>query len=263
MKNFVFVAALLLSAPSFTATFSLSYATVEPQETEPRRGPILYWAEAGTHLTVTGVPFTATLTTDTIQTLPDGNHLVGHSTQKLARDSKGRTRREQALGKVGGLQLDGPTLVFIYDPVAQREYTLDPAQHTARVTTLRTLTLPEGKGLESQSASTQTRQIGNRQFVSESLGSRDIEGFNAQGTRLTVTFAPGALGNERPFSTSTEVWFSNDLQEYLLRKRNDPRTGETVSRLTNIQRTEPDPSLFQVPADYKVLFTSSQAGNKE
>jgi hypothetical protein len=28
--------------------------------------------------------------------------------------------------------------------------------------------------------------------------------------------------------------------------------GETTYRLTNIDRSEPDPSLFQVPADYTV-----------
>jgi hypothetical protein len=35
-------------------------------------------------------------------------------------------------------------------------------------------------------------------------------------------------------------------------KHSDPRFGETVYRLTNISRTEPDASLFQVPADYKI-----------
>jgi hypothetical protein len=34
-------------------------------------------------------------------------------------------------------------------------------------------------------------------------------------------------------------------------RRADPRFGETIYRLTNITRTEPDASLFQVPADYK------------
>ena len=35
-------------------------------------------------------------------------------------------------------------------------------------------------------------------------------------------------------------------------KRSDPRMGETVFQLTNIQRTEPAATLFQVPADYTV-----------
>jgi len=35
-------------------------------------------------------------------------------------------------------------------------------------------------------------------------------------------------------------------------KHNDPRTGETTYRLTNIVQTEPARSLFEVPVDYTV-----------
>jgi hypothetical protein len=35
-------------------------------------------------------------------------------------------------------------------------------------------------------------------------------------------------------------------------KTNDPRMGETTYRLTNIQRSEPAASLFQVPNDYTI-----------
>jgi hypothetical protein len=38
----------------------------------------------------------------------------------------------------------------------------------------------------------------------------------------------------------------------LLSKTADPRVGETTSTLTDIDRAEPDRTLFQVPADYKV-----------
>ena len=35
--------------------------------------------------------------------------------------------------------------------------------------------------------------------------------------------------------------------------RRDPRSGETVYRLTNIVRAEPPPDLFTVPSDYRVV----------
>lgn len=38
----------------------------------------------------------------------------------------------------------------------------------------------------------------------------------------------------------------------ILTKRSDPRTGETVTKLTNISRAEPAHALFEPPADYKV-----------
>jgi hypothetical protein len=35
-------------------------------------------------------------------------------------------------------------------------------------------------------------------------------------------------------------------------RHSDPRSGEIVYRLTNINRGEPDHSLFEVPANYTI-----------
>ena len=35
--------------------------------------------------------------------------------------------------------------------------------------------------------------------------------------------------------------------------RRDPRSGDTVYRLTNIVRAEPPPDLFTVPSDYRIV----------
>jgi hypothetical protein len=86
----------------------------------------------------------------------------------------------------------------------------------------------------------------------ESLGGQIIEGVNAEGTRVTFTIAAGKIGNERPIVTVNERWYSPELQTVVLSKNSDPRMGETTYRLTNIVRSEPDPALFQVPADYTV-----------
>jgi hypothetical protein len=51
----------------------------------------------------------------------------------------------------------------------------------------------------------------------------------------------------------TERWFSKQLQMAVLITRRDPRSGETVYRLTNIVRTEPPPDLFTVPSDYRIV----------
>jgi hypothetical protein len=49
---------------------------------------------------------------------------------------------------------------------------------------------------------------------------------------------------------TVERWYSPDLQMNVLIKRSDPRTGDNVFQVTNVVRTEPDASLFQVPSDY-------------
>lgn len=75
----------------------------------------------------------------------------------------------------------------------------------------------------------------------------------AEGSRTTVTYPVGAVGNDRPLTTTTETWTSPELKMVVLSKNSDPRSGESTTRLTNISRSEPDPSLFQIPADYEII----------
>jgi len=86
--------------------------------------------------------------------------------------------------------------------------------------------------------------------VAESLGKQTIEGVEAEGTRTTIVIQPGAMGNERAISIVSERWYSPELQTVVMTKHSDPRFGETTYRLTNINRSEPARTLFEVPADY-------------
>src|SRR5260370_41682116 len=61
---------------------------------------------------VKGMPFSATVVTESTQTLADGNRISRKSTALVVRDSEGRTRREQKL--VG----TNASIIFIQDPVA-------------------------------------------------------------------------------------------------------------------------------------------------
>jgi hypothetical protein len=87
----------------------------------------------------------------------------------------------------------------------------------------------------------------------EQLGVQNIEGVDAEGTRTITTIPAGAIGNERPIEITYERWFSNELQLVVMSKQSDPRFGEQTYRLTNIIRSEPDPSLFAVPTGYKIV----------
>jgi hypothetical protein len=86
----------------------------------------------------------------------------------------------------------------------------------------------------------------------EKLESRNIEGVQAEGTRTTETIPAGEIGNEQPIQIVNERWYSPELQVVVLTRHSDPRFGETTYKLTNIQRGEPSPALFQVPSDYTV-----------
>jgi hypothetical protein len=95
------------------------------------------------------------------------------------------------------------------------------------------------------------RMPANMQHVNkEALGSQIVEGVMATGSRSTTTIEAGAIGNAQPISVVSEQWFSEDLKVLVMTKHSDPRTGETIYRLTNVILAEPARSLFEVPADY-------------
>ena len=239
---------------------------------------------------VQGAPYSATITNESVETLADGNRIVQNSTGTTARDSQGRTRQDTALPAIGDLSAaDAPHIVFIQDPVAQTTYTLNLTDKTAQKMPM----LPGGLGgfttatgsgvalklkiqgpgpdsaqLPPPSISVQGVEVpappvmalqkvlladAQAQVTTESLGSQTMEGVFVTGVRTTRTIPVGQIGNERPIDIVTEVWTSPDLKTVVYSKRSDPRTGEQTFSLTNIVRADPDPSLFSVPADFKII----------
>ena len=97
-----------------------------------------------------------------------------------------------------------------------------------------------------------TSAFTNKEPKVESLGKQMVEGVEAEGTRSTITIGAGEMGNELPIYIVFERWYSPELQQLVMSKHTDPRFGESTYRLTNINRTEPARSLFEVPSDYTV-----------
>ncbi|MGH9683531.1 MAG: hypothetical protein ACRD4S_07965 [Candidatus Acidiferrales bacterium] len=201
--------------------------------------------------TVTGAPFTATYSTQMTQTLADENHIVRNSTGAIARDSEGRTRRDITLPAIGPWAASGsaaPHVIAIEDPVAGVHYILEPEKKIARKMPAPIRVNATGKsGPWAKFAANESKET-----TTESLGTQTIDGVSAEGTRDTRTIPAGAIGNEKPIEVVTERWYSPDLQTVVMTKRSDPRTGERIFQLTNIERQEPEASLFQVPPDYTV-----------
>lgn len=272
--------AVIIGAPqSGSAEKSQTFTYIEkipsfydPVKPEDMR---LYTFMADSSNVVKNAPYTATAVTETTQTLSDGNRIVNKTTASLARDSEGRTRREENVVRIGSLQGTGPKFVTLNDPVAHTEYIFQPdgpngtgktifksGEGTAVKPKVRTFTMSKGDGVHSVQFDT-TNERGTKTYVTvedkredadvkhESLGTQTIEGVTAEGTRDTRTIPAGAIGNEKPIVITSETWTSPDLQMVVLSMRNDPRFGETVYKLTGITRGEPDPALFQPPANMK------------
>jgi hypothetical protein len=207
--------------------------------------------------TVAGAPYSAEITTEIVQQLADGNRIERHSTSSVARDSEGRVRRDHQVIAIGPILPKGDAhIVTIHDPVAKVHYSLDAGRKVAvRLPAPPPFEeKPEGHGPEKH----ELLRAPSADFVqaaekkTEALGTKEIEGVMAEGTRVTVSIPAGAIGNLSPIDVVSERWYSKDLQTVVYSRRSDPRFGETTYRLTNIVRAEPPADLFQIPADYRV-----------
>jgi hypothetical protein len=204
--------------------------------------------------TVTGAPFTAEFSTETTETLSDGNRIDNKTTGTFARDSEGRTRRELTLSSIGGYSTaangGGPAHgVIISDPVAGLSYVLNANRKEARSSKLPTNPFRANGANRGANPNART----NANVTTQALGTQMIGGISAEGTRTTRTIPAGQIGNEKPIEITVERWYSSDLQTDVLIKRTDPRGATTVFQLANVVRSEPDSALFQVPSDYTVV----------
>ncbi len=234
---------------------------------------------------VKNAPYSAQAVTETTQKLADGNRISRKNTASLYRDSDGRTRREETMGFVGPPSSNGEPAqsIFINDPVTESSVVLDTKNKIAhkmpnmgkkfpfppppladgavavsdapqRIAKLKAegdmnVVMASGATLITPGMMT---QFSDKDAQKESLGTQVIEGVQAEGSRTTMTIAAGAIGNDLPIQIVSERWYSPELHTVVMSKHSDPRTGDTVYRLTGIDRNEPARTLFEVPADYTV-----------
>lgn len=200
---------------------------------------------------VTGAPYSALGTSQTIVTLPDGSRVVRENLIRQWRDSDGRTRSEISLSTIGGtppVEVNS-TVTVIDDPAARERYVLQPGGKVA-------VTMPI---VPCRPASEPDPNIGPprpanlpiRVSPPVKLGERKLDGETVAGRRIEATIPIGAMGNSQPIQMSAEQWYGKDLQVVVEATYRDPRTGETRYKLSDIDRAEPDAKLFKVPDNYR------------
>jgi hypothetical protein len=213
---------------------------------------------------VAGAPYSAQSTTERVQVLSDGNRIAQTTSGNVARDSQGRVRNEAMPTGIALPTGEAPHLVTINDPVAGYTYTLDSDHKIAVKMPLPKNAPPDIAPGKMGGKQVQISVMGgpagpvimkrgdesDENVTKTDLGKQTMEGVLVQGTRVTRTIPAGSIGNEQPIVITTETWYSPDLKVLVMSKSVDPRIGETTYRLTNIQRSEPSPALFEIPADY-------------
>ncbi len=233
---------------------------------------------AGEMQTVAGAPYSADQATTTTQVLQDGNRIVHASTAKVYRDAQGRTRVERTLGSIGPVGSEqSHTMIMINDPVARVQFHLEPQTHSA----FKASSVEFGPAAKKHQAEAmaingahpsanvafssgpgeggpgmvffKSTLPGDVKKTTEDLGTQTMEGLQVTGTRTTITIPPGGEGNEQPMQIVDEQWYSPDLHTNIKTIHTDPRMGQTVFTVTNVSRTNPDTSLFKIPAGYEVV----------
>jgi TonB family protein len=245
-------------------------------ENEKKKAILSTFATFGAGIEVVkNAPFSGEMVCESIQTLADGNRIVNRTSTIIYRDREGRIRRETSL-KIRGAnsgEYNEHKMIQVSDPVGGQNITLDPQNRKAQKFTTSVRPTKEIEGLRAvatnpgaiPNAGVMTmrnacgprfiiRGVGglgaNAETKNESLGTQVIEGVAAEGTRVTHTIPAGSIDNERPIETIYERWYSQELQLDVLVKSADPRSGESTQQLTNINRSEPDAALFEIPSDY-------------
>jgi Domain of unknown function (DUF4412) len=201
---------------------------------------------------VTGAPYSGVEVRTSQQVLAAGNVIQRQDQTNVYRDSQGRVRRETTRKGPDGQSV---TRVTISDPVAGTVTELDASNKTAFTRPGR---FPSASQTAAGTSRMQTMGAGRRgsqneaNVKRETLAAQSIHGILASGTRVTRTIPAGTIGNSQAIETVRETWMADDLKVPLTTKMTDPRTGTMVMELTNINRSQPDASLFQIPSDYTV-----------
>jgi hypothetical protein len=207
-----------------------------------------------------GKPFSATASTKVHETLANGTQNEMTATVLQYRDAEGRVRTEgmrafssssNGRGASGHGSAEAGEIV-IRDRVAGVTYVLDPLRKSAVKAPIAGSSVPVARvgGSKELIVELSPRYQPSRNDTVEDLGTMTINGAPARGTRTTTIIPAGAIGNDKELRSTSERWFSPDLNLLIKSVSIDPRFGTTTYELTNISRLPPDPALFQVPADY-------------
>ncbi len=198
-----------------------------------------------------GAPFSLTLATEWSRPLASGGTFTLMNERKIVRDAAGRIYQERWILVPKGGNIKSQMNVFqITDPEMHTWYNCETATKVCELLKYRLTTedtyvpgigasgpLPDGRG---------TR-------LHEDLGANTIEGVETHGYRETLTLNPGVMGNDAPMVTTREFWWSPELALNLVSIVDSPQAGKQVFRAKDVSTSPPEPGLFVVPDDYKIV----------
>jgi hypothetical protein len=198
---------------------------------------------------VQGAPFSAVAVKETTQILNDGSRIVRRRTSSIYRDSLGSTRFEWG-NSTKTVNTAGSSILFNAETGGTYFLYSNKRRALQLPFTLKDTSLRKVKVITPQSSPENITQVVGETI--EPLGTQMIEGLKVEGVRATTTIPATEMGTNQSGKIVYERWYSQELRRTVLVKCTDPRFGEAVFRLTNIDRNEPARDLFTIPAGYTV-----------
>jgi hypothetical protein len=221
---------LTLSSPSRASLLAAAILIACSSHAFCQAGPLDY---------VPNRPYTAQVIERDVQTRANGAQVQRKTKIFEARDSQGRRWIESFQSD----NMDRPMMVTLYIPLRRQFIQLFPGQRTARVMTFPgTGPIPIHQNLHVLRTTT------------ESLPGQTMQGIYAEGTRTTQVMPPGADHGPNVVDVR-ETWISPDLKIVVFSKdtSTDPDSEQITTEIRQLDRSEPNPALFEIPADYKIV----------
>jgi hypothetical protein len=202
---------------------------------------------------VANSPFTAKVVVTWDQPMVGGGTVSRKYYTLVARDSQGRVRRETRDFIPADSSAEPPLQSFaISDPVSSTRITC--VQSTMNCTVVAYHVPLFSTDVASGPPTGQTKGLSR-----QNLGQQTMNSVPVVGTRETSSTVAGTGGYSRVVITSKDLWYSPDLNMYLSVIRKDPQLGQITLTVTDLLRSEPDPTWFAVPAGYKMVDSRNQA----
>ena len=201
---------------------------------------------------IPNLPLTATVDLSSMRILPDGSTELRKTENHIARASNGSIYNERRM--MVGVSVQGlPRLLssHVYDPQTRVSITWNPHSDVAQSITLSARQLTERKPFTVPMAGA----------TDTDLGESTMGGVTVHGMRRTRTLHGELSTTAKPVVITDEYWYSQDLHLIMLEKHDDPRTGEQIVTVLNVQRAEPPVQLFAPPSGYRVVDVTSTGTN--
>lgn len=213
------------------------------------------------------MPYSGIWVTKHVTKFPDGQIVQDQNTDKVWRDSDGRTRSDTTWTRYNGVVA---TVCKIEDPVGKVRYIwrIEPGRKTVVTETHFTFAkyqvteiwpnppaFPSGPPPGVAIVVLRPQQpIANADPNAQKLGPKYLNGVLAEGTR-TVEPLPPHQGNnqsDRTLYRIDEIWFAPSLNIYIKTYLDDGLGSTEDSELKDIDPSEPDPSVFLPPTDLPI-----------